>query len=979
MTVLEASERRPAADATARGVDVRALVVDLLNEVRGEVKFDAGARALYATDASNYRQLPMGVVVPRDVDDVVATVAIAARHDAPIFSRGGGTALAGQTCNTGVVIDFSRHVNRLLGIDAQARTARVEPGIVLDTLRDAAEQHGLTFGPDPATHNHCTLGGMLGNNSCGVHSVYAGKTVDNTRQLDVLTYDGLRLSVGATGDEELASIIGSGGRRGEIYAALRDIRDTYADEIRARYPNIPRRVSGYNLDQLLPENGFNVARALVGTESTCVTILGATLDLVHSPKSRSLLVLGYPDVFAAADDVPFILESKPLACEGLDRGLVKDMLSKGLHPDDVGMLPDGDGWLLVEFGGDTREESDAAATELRSKLQGRSNAPSTHLYERASEEAKLWEVRESGLGATANITGRSITSPGWEDSAVPPDRFGDYLRDIQLLFDRYDYRVDKYGHFGDGVLHCRIPFDLETAEGVATMRRFVGDASDLVMRYGGSFSGEHGDGQSRGELLPKMFGDRLVQAFSEFKSAWDPRWRMNPGKVVRPNPIVGNLRLGTDYAPATPTTHFQYPGDQFSFANAALRCVGVGKCRREEGGTMCPSYMVTHEEQHSTRGRARLLFEMLNGAELRKDGWRSEPVREALDLCLACKGCKGDCPVDVDMATYKAEFLSHYYSGRLRPAPAYAMGMIYWWAGLASRAPRLVNALTSAPVVSGLGKRLAGLAPQRTIPKFAPATFRQWWRTRSAPARVAPRGRVVLWADTFNNHFHPSVAKAAVTVLEDAGYEVVVPERRLCCGRPLYDWGMLDLAKGLLRQTMRELRSELRAGTPIVGLEPSCISVFRDEARELYPRRPDARRLQSQSYLLTEFLAQEVPDHDFGTLEGSALVHQHCHHKSVLNANPEPELFGKLGLDVDLLSDDGCCGMAGSFGFEADKYDVSVAVGERELLPRVRGADPDTMVVTGGFSCREQIRQLTPREAQHPAEVIAEAIQRRDA
>ncbi|HET7645533.1 MAG TPA: FAD-binding and (Fe-S)-binding domain-containing protein [Candidatus Limnocylindria bacterium] len=956
----------------APGVDARALAIDLLNEVDGEVRFDAGSRALYATDASNYRQLPIGVVLPRSVEAVERAIAVARRHGAPLVNRGGGTALAGQTCNAALLLDFSKYLNRIIELDPAGRRARVEPGIVLDELRNAAEQHHLTFGPDPATHDHCTLGGMLGNNSCGVHSVMAGKTDDNVRSLEVLTYDGLRLHVGPTGDDELERICAEPGRRGDIYRSLRQLRDTYADEIRSRFPPIPRCVSGYNLPWLLPENGFNVARALVGSESTCVTILEAELDLVESPPGRSLLVLGYPSVFDAADDVPAVIDSGCIACEGLDQGLVDDMLAKGLHPKHVRMLPDGRGWLLVEFGGADRDESDAKARAFMAKLRKRSNPPSMHLFDRPSQEAAIWEVRESGLGATAMVPGKPTSGPGWEDSAVPPDRLGDYLRAMSRLFERYGYKVDLYGHFGQGVLHCRIPFDLTSEGGLRQMRTFMDEAADTCLGFGGSLSGEHGDGQARAELLPKMFGERLMGAFEEFKSTWDPEWRMNPGKLVRPYAILDNLRLGTDYAPPAPETTFSFHLDHDSFGHAAFRCVGVGECRRHEGGVMCPSYMVTREEKHSTRGRAHLLFELMNGGEL-QDGWRNEEVREALDLCLACKGCKGDCPVNVDMATYKAEYYSHYYAGRLRPRAAYSMGLIYWWAGLAARAPRLANAVTHAPLLGGIGKRLAGVDPRRTVPRFATRTFRQRFARRASPRTDAGRPEVILWPDTFNNHFHPETAEAAVEVLEAAGFRVTIPQATLCCGRPLYDWGMLGLAKRLLRQTLRELRPQIRAGVPVVGLEPSCVSVFRDELVNLFPNRTDARRLSKQTFVLSEFL-QRVDGWSPPKLEGKAIVQGHCHHRSVIGFDPEAALLDATGLEWS-APEASCCGMAGAFGFEAgEHHDVAMSAGERNLLPAARAAGDGELVIADGFSCREQIEQGSGRHALHLAEVLQRGL-----
>ena len=754
------------------------------------------------------------------------------------------------------------------------------------SLREAAKKHGLIFGPDPATHSHCTLGGMIGNNSCGVHSVMAqfegpgARTSDNVHELEILTYDGLRMRVGPTSEDELASIIREGGRRGEIYGNMKALRDKYAPLIREKFPNIPRRVSGYNLPDLLPENGFNVARALVGSEGTLVTILEATLHLIHNPKARTLLVLGYKDVYEAGDHAPDIFEHRPTGLEGIDHKLISYMKKTGLHPKDLQLLPEGKGFLFAEFGGDSKEESDEKARAVMAHLQGKPNAPSMKLFDDAEEEAKLWEVRESGLGATAFVPGLPDTWPGWEDSAVPPKQLGPYLRKLRELFHKYDYEAALYGHFGQGCIHCRIPFDLKTAQGLEKYRAFASEAADLVLSFGGTLSGEHGDGQSRAELLPKMYGAEIMEAFREFKSIWDPAWKMNPGKVIEAYPILSNLRLGTDFNPREPKTHFQYPDDQGSFARATLRCVGVGKCRRMEGGTMCPSFMVTREEKDATRGRAHLLFEMLRGEVIGKDGWRDDAVADALDLCLACKGCRADCPVNVDMATYKAEFLSHYYAGRLRPMPAYSMGLIYWWARIASHIPNIVNFFTQTPPFSTVAKALGGIAQERHMPKFATETFKAWFFKR--PRRNADKPKVILWADTFNNYLLPAAAKDACEVLEDAGFQVIVPRKSLCCGRPLYDFGFLDLAEGLLKQILAALRDEIRAGTPVVGLEPSCVAVFRDELCNLFPHDLDAKRLKEQSYTLSEFLEKHAPDYHPPKLERKALVHGHCHHKSVL-------------------------------------------------------------------------------------------------
>jgi len=950
----------------AAGVDSRALAATLQKRVQGEVRFDRGSRALYATDGSNYRQVPIGVVVPRTAEDVVATIETCREFDAPVLPRGGGTSLAGQCCNVAVVIDMSKYFNRLISIDPISRTARIEPGIVLDDLRRAAERFHLTFGPDPSTHNHCTLGGMIGNNSCGIHSVMAGRTSDNVEELEIITYDGLRLRVGPTSEAELERIIAEGGRRGEIYAGLRSIRDRYADLIRDRYPKIPRRVSGYNLDELLPENGFNVARALVGTEGTCVTILEATVRLVHSPPARALLVLGYPDIYTAGDQITEILAHGPIGLEGIDIDLVQDMEKKGLHSGNVKLLPDGEGWLLVEFGGETRDEADARARELMDALRRLPKTPSMKLFDDPAEATLVWQIRESGLGATARVPGEPDTWEGWEDSAVPPDRVGDYLRDLRALFRKYEYNCALYGHFGQGCIHTRIDFDLVTAPGIARFRAFLDEAADLVLSYGGSLSGEHGDGQSRAELLPKMFGPELVQAFREFKGIWDPTNKMNPHKVVEPYRITDNLRLGPAFDPPQWPTHFHYPDDDGAFSRAVLRCVGVGECRRMEKGTMCPSYRATREEMHSTRGRARLLFEMLEGDPL-EDGWRSDHVKEALDLCLACKGCKGECPVNVDMATYKAEFLSHYYEHRPRPITAYSMGLISVVARIASHVPELVNFFTHAPGLRSLIKRLGGIAPQREIPRFATITFKEWFRRR--PVVNAGRPPVILWPDTFNNYFLPHTAIAAVEVLEAAGFQVLVPKPWLCCGRPLYDYGMLDTAERWLQRTLRTLKTAIEQGIPVVGLEPSCVAVFRDEMRSLLPHDNDARRLASQIYLFSEFLHEFAPDFRPPHLGRHAILHGHCHQKALFGMVADQELLSRIGIDHHLL-DSGCCGMAGSFGYERAKYEISQRIGELVLLPAVRQATVDTLIVTDGFSCREQITQATGRPTFHIAEVI---------
>ncbi len=951
-------------------VDAVALAEALRGRVRGEVRFDSGSRALYATDGSNYRQVPIGVVLPRDVDDVIATIALAREYGAPILCRGGGTSLAGQCCNVAVVLDFTKYMSRILEVDPGRRIARVQPGVVLDNLRNAAEKHHLTFGPDPASHNRCTLGGMIGNNSCGVHSVMAGKTDDNIEALDILTYDGLRFSVGKTNDAELEQIIRAGGRRGEIYAGLKTLRDKYSDLVRQRFPNIPRRVSGYNLNYLLPENGFDVARALVGAEGTCATVLEATCRLVESPPARVLLLIAYPDIYQCADHVPDVMAHKPIGLEGIDDLLVEYTRRKGINSEGLALLPEGGGWLLAEFGAATIPEAEAQAAGLMKALGRSSNPPQMRLFTNQEQIRRVWDVRESSLGVISYVPGEPLSWEGWEDSAVAPEKLGPYLRDLRKLMNSFEYRGTLYGHFGHGCVHNRIDFDLESTPGIAKFRRFMEEAADLVVSYGGSISGEHGDGQARAELLPRMFGPELLQAFREFKNIWDPAWKMNPGKVIEPYKMDENLRLGAGYKPWQPETHFQFPHDHGSLAHATLRCVGVGKCRRDEGGVMCPSFRVTRDEEHSTRGRAHLLWEMAQGDVIR-DGWRDEVVKESLDLCLSCKGCKSDCPVGVDLATYKAEFLSHYHEGRLRPRSHYAFANIDIWARLASAAPGLVNLTTQLPLLRDIAKLAAGMPPEREIPAFAPQTFRSWFeRRQQRNPQAAP---VMLWPDTFNNYFLPDTAKAAVEVLEAAGFHVLIPETILCCGRPLYDFGMLDRAKSLLLKILDTLSQEIEAAVPVVVLEPSCAAVFRDELTNLFPDDARAQRLSRQTFLLSEFLEKKAANFQLPYFSAKALIHGHCHHKSLMKMTDEESVLTRMGVDWSAPAP-GCCGMAGSFGFDQDKYDMSMAIGELELLPAVRQAPAESLIIADGFSCREQIAQGTDRQALHLAEVISMAL-----
>ncbi|MGI5405044.1 FAD-binding and (Fe-S)-binding domain-containing protein [Streptomyces sp. CA-135486] len=920
--------------------------------------------------------MPIAVVLPHTVEAGAAAVGICAEFDVPVLSRGGGTSLAGQCANQAVVIDWSKYCRRVVSVDVAERTVVVEPGIVLDELNRQLSVHGLKFGPKPSTHSHCSLGGMIGNNSCGASAQAYGKTVDNVRRLEILTYDGLRCWVGPTPADEYERIVGAGDRRAELYGGLHRIVADHLADIRHGFPRLPRRVSGYNLDSLLPESGFDLAKALVGSEGTLVTVLRAELDLVPVPGHESMLVLGYEDICAAADDVPRLLEHcSPTQLEALDGRMAQLMREEGAYLDSLETFPEGESWLLVQFSGDSRDDVDEQGRRLLTSL-GRSEGDATVAFsDDLAREQKMLRAREAGLGVTARPPDGRETWEGWEDSAVPPERLGDYLRELKKLFADFGYgHPSLYGHFGQGCVHTRIPFDLTSANGVQEFRRFLHRAADLVVAHGGSLSGEHGDGQARGELLVRMFGDRLVSAFGAVKRLFDPDNRMNPGKVVDANPVDANLRLGPLWRPVSHETRFAYPEDDHSFTRAVMRCVGIGNCRTHTGGVMCPSYRATKEEEHSTRGRSRLLFEMLGGHadSTISNGWRSTEVRDALDLCLACKGCKSDCPVGVDMATYKAEFLSHHYAGRPRPAAHYSMGWLPLWARLAGLAPRAVNAALNAPGWARLGKALAGVAAERDAPLFAEQSFVQWWKARGVPEPDPADPRtVVLWPDTFSNAFHPAVAKAAVRVLEDAGYHVTVPARAVCCGLTWISTGQLATAKKVLGRTVDVLRPWIEAGTPIVGLEPSCTAVFRSDALELFPEDQDMQRLAGQFRTLSEFLVNDAPHWQAPSLGRAATVQTHCHQHAVMKYDADRELMRRCGIEPDVL-DAGCCGLAGNFGFERGHHSLSMDIAEQGVLPAVRNTAPDALVIADGFSCRTQIEAgRTGRRAVHLAEALA--------
>lgn len=947
--------------------------------IDAEVRFDDGSRSAYSTDASNFRQVPIGVVIPKTVDDGAAALRICRDFDVPVLSRAGGTSLAGQCTNEAIVIDWTKYCHRLVSVDPQRRTCVVEPGIVLDSLNAQLAEYGLRFGPEPATHMNCTLGGMIGNNSCGATAQRTGKTVDNVTALEVMLYDGARFWCGPTDDEQYRQIESRGDRRAAVYRGMRRIRDQYAETIRATFPDIPRRVSGYNLDSLL--DGFDLAGLLVGSESTLATVLQAELSLVPVLPERTLVVLGYDDIVDAARAVPRVVSHEPVALEGVDRRLIHDEQLKGMNPQALAQLPSGTGFLMVQFAADTHEEAEQAAEAMLADLGDSQDDASVAFYSDPAREDELWAVREAGLGATAHLPGRRDTWEGWEDSAVPPDQLASYLQDLRALFDEFGYLSDTgpalYGHFGQGCVHTRIPFDLFSAEGVALYRRFMERAAALVVSYGGSLSGEHGDGQSRGELLTTMFGHEIVEAFERTKTLFDPGSRMNPGKVVQPAALDEHLRLGQNWSPAEPQDlFFSFSNDGGSFSQAVTRCVGVGRCRQPEpdGEVMCPSYQVTGEEEHSTRGRARLLFEMMNGHSDGQitDGWKSTEVRDALDLCLACKGCLSDCPASVDMATYKAEFLAHHYQGRLRPRSHYALGWLPTLARLVDRTDiaALANKLSGSPRLRALAAAVAGLE-DREFPRFAAATLRDQFSRRS-PIGAGNRGTVMIFPDTFTNYFAPHIGIAAADVLERAGWRVTLPEEPVCCGLTWISTGQLTHARSVLGTTVQTLARHVRDGGLVVGPEPSCTAVFRHDAPDLLHANQDVQRLRDSTLTLAELLHTKTPGWEPPGAGGlQTLAQVHCHQHAVMGWQEDNSVLQSMGVDSAQM-ESGCCGLAGNFGFTRGHGKVSRDLAHQVMVPRIEASHSNTTVLADGFSCRTQIHEFASdgREGIHLAELI---------
>nr|WP_245867228.1 FAD-binding and (Fe-S)-binding domain-containing protein [Serinibacter salmoneus] len=931
-------------------------------------------RAEYSSDASNYRVPPQVVTFPRDREEVLATLEVAREHGAPVTARGAGTSVAGNAVGPGVVLDFSRHMNAIGEIDPTQRTAVVQPGVVMSSLQKAAAPHGLWFGPDPSTKNRATLGGMIGNNACGPHALAYGRTADNVRSLDAVDGTGRVFTAGA-GLDSLSRVDG-----------LERLVSANLATIRTELGRFTRQVSGYSLEHLLPEHGRNLARMLVGTEGTLVTLLEATVELQPLPTAPVLVVLGYADMPSAADAVVPLAALKPLAIEGMDARLV-DVVRRavGSVPD----LPRGAGWLFCEVGG--RDEAEAMANARA--LVAAADCVDSMIVTDAAQSAALWRIRADGVGLAGRTPAGNPAWPGWEDSAVPPEHLGAYLRDFDALMATYGVDGLPYGHFGDGCIHVRIDVPLERASDVPTFEGFMNDAAALVGKYGGSLSGEHGDGRARSGLLPHMYSPEALSLFEQVKGLFDPRDHLNPGVLVRPDAITENLRR--PQAITLGATGLALAHDRGDLTTAVHRCVGVGKCRADNsgaGGFMCPSYQATGDEAHVTRGRARVLQELARGTFAK--GWAAPEVQESLDLCLSCKACGRDCPAGVDMASYKAEATYRRYRGRLRPIPHYVLGWLPRWARLTTALPPVASTANAvlgwAPLRRALFP-LLGMDGRREMTAFATERFSRWFPRRAqadssrsgaeesrgvAVSSTGARRRtrdVILWADSFSENLDPTGAKAMVGLLEQAGYTVRIPQQQACCGLTWISTGQLDGARRRLRGVLDILGPAAAKGVPIIGVEPSCTAVLRGDLTELLPEDPRSAQVAGAVMTLAELLLHPElgPGQDWEppSLKGTTLVVQpHCHHYSVMGYEADIALLRRTGATLTQLA--GCCGLAGNFGMEKGHYDVSVAVAENALLPALREAPPGAVYLADGYSCRTQAEHLAHVRGRSLAEVL---------
>lgn len=928
--------------------------------------FSIGVRAMYAYDASSYRVTPQAVCHPESADQVRQLVRVCEQHGIALTARGAGTSMAGNAIGRGVVLDFSRSLNRVIDVDPRARTATVEPGVVLDDLQAALRPHGLMFAPDPSSHNRATVGGMVGNDACGNHSVKYGRTSDHVLALDLVLSDGCRVVAERGGFRASdADDVRSSERAQHLNDELSALVSRHLAEIRLELGRIPRQVSGYQLHHLLPENGFDVARALVGSEGSCAVVVGVTVALVPVAPTRLFMALGYDDIVDAAADVPLILTRSPAAVEGMDESIVNTMRSRR-GPQSVAGLPDGRAWLFIELEGPDEEALRVEADALIGDLARTGRMLEGRIVPDVCERQSLWHVRENGAGLATRRDDGVQTWAGWEDSAVAPGDLAVYLADLRGLMEAHGVTGAFYGHFGAGCVHVRMDFDLHSDEGVRVMREFVTAAAQLVRRLGGSISGEHGDGRSRGELLAILYTPAIRQAFSDLKAALDPGAILNPGMVVEAPSLDDDLLQIGARQERRAELQFTYPHDRGGLDDAVGRCVGVGRCRSDVGGGMCPSFRATHDEADSTRGRARALQEMLRGG-LVDAGWRSKEVRETLDLCLSCKACSSECPVGVDMATYKAEFLHHHYRRRLRPRSHYSLGWLPWLASLAGRAPSLLNLSLRVGPVRRLLAFLGGVTGEREVPRFHRRSAA--WRDIRQELEGEPQLEVVLFTDTFTRAFRPHLVGAAVRSLNSSGVQVRSSRHR-CCGLTWISTGQLTRAAKILGRTTNELDDG--SDTPIIVLEPSCADVLKRDAPDLLGSAA-ARRVARRVMTYAEVIEARIDaGWDPPFVGGSAAVQIHCHETSAGGESTQLDVLQRLGIR-EVAKAEGCCGLAGNFGFEREHYATSLAVADHSLTSVLRTAAAQEMVLADGFSCQTQIAHVAPSDAA-PARHLAELL-----
>ena len=966
--------------------DTREMVEDLRGLVSGEVRFDKMSRALYSTDASIYEIEPVGVVIPRNAEDVIAVVETANRYGVSVLPRGGGTSLGGQTVGHSIVMDFSKYMNDIIEVNEDERWVRTQPGIVLDVLNHRLRDKGLLFAPDPSTSNRGNVGGALGNNSCGAHSIMWGKTVDNVHDLDVVLSNGQTARFGPLDGAGLEAKMRSEGLAGDIYSRLLEIGEANRDEIIARYPKIQRRVSGYNLDEFVGGMGFNMARFVVGSEGTLVTITEAKLKLVPRPKVTGLGVLHCNDIIQSMEATVVALDIQPAAVELIGSMIIRQAKSNLAYARITDFIEgDPEALLAIEIAGDSVEEVRSGLDHLGSVLESRSLGYTFLKLMRPEDQEKVWDVRKAGLGLMMNVPGDAKPLPFVEDCAVSPEHLPDFVRRFDEIVTSNGTQAGYYGHASVGCLHIRPLINLKDQEGVDRMVSIAEEIGDLVLEYGGSMSGEHGDGLVRSWFNRKMFGEQLYSAFRDVKQAFDPNGIMNPGKIVDAQPMTENLRIGPDYRPLSLDTGFAFR-EEGSFTHGVEMCNGQGACRKVLGGTMCPSYMVTRDEEHSTRGRANALRAAMSGA-LPPDSLTSKRLYDVLDLCLECKGCAAECPSNVDMAKLKYEFLNRYHSAKGFPLRNQLFGNIAAVSRWGSFFAPVSNWINGLSLVRRMMEQQVGIDRRRLLPPFASQTFVQWFKARggSPPesATEAPGkpggGLVVLFPDTFTNYNHPELGRAAVKVMEALGYQVIVPPIR-CCGRPMLSKGMMDRARDNARHNVDLIHRYVESGAMLVGIEPSCILSFSDDYTDLTGVDPDrAKAIAGNTMLVEQFVNYAIDQGAELNLDGARLpekilLHGHCHQKALVGTGSAMRVLRSIDGCEPTEIESGCCGMAGSFGFEAEHYDISMQIGEMSLFPAIREQEGDFVVVAEGVSCRQQIAQGTGKRARHLVEVLADAL-----